>query len=58
MIAGPPLLVGAVQATDTEEFPAVAVPMIGGFGTTRVTAVDAADEGPVLTTFVAATSNS
>jgi hypothetical protein len=46
-----------VNATDTDPFPRVAVPMTGAAGTVTVstTAFDAADGGPVPLMFVAVT---
>ena len=57
MIALPPLLAGAVNATDALALPAVAVPIVGAPGTvpTGVTLFDAADAAPVPMAFVAFT---
>jgi hypothetical protein len=60
VIAGPPLLVGAVNATDALPLPAVAVSIVGVPGTIAnagVTADDALDVVPVPTELVATTEN-
>lgn len=56
-IAEPPLLVGAVNVTETVALPAVAVPIVGGPGTVAVgvTPFDAAEAAPLPTAFVAST---
>ena len=55
-MAEPPLLPGGVKVTETEEFPAVAVPIVGAPGTVAgVTLLDAAEGGPFPTPFVAST---
>jgi hypothetical protein len=51
----PPLVLAAVQLTVAEAFPAVAVTVVGGLGVPGVTALDAADCGPVPVAFVADT---
>src|SRR5712691_6817563 len=58
MMALPPLEAGAFQASVTLEFPAVAVSPVGAPGTVAgVTALEAADAGPVPTALVAVTVN-
>ena len=59
MIALPPSFAGAVNATDAEAFPRVAVPIVGAPGTVaaRTTAFDRAEGGPVFTAFVAVTEH-
>jgi hypothetical protein len=53
-----PLSAGAVQATDADAFPAVAVTAVGALGgAAGVTAFDEADAGPVPTPLVAVTTN-
>ena len=52
----PPLLAGAVNATEIWAFPRVAVPIVGAPGTVAgMTAFDGADPGPVPAAFVAVT---
>jgi hypothetical protein len=58
MMGLPPLLVGGVQLTVAELFPAVAVTPVGAPGApgpVGVTAFDGADEGPVPDALVATT---
>jgi hypothetical protein len=58
VMAEPPSLDGAVHVTVAWPLPAVAVPMVGALGAVGaagVTELDAADGGPVPTTFVAVT---
>jgi hypothetical protein len=58
MIALPPVFDGAVQLTVAEAFPAVAETPVGAPGTAGalgVTALDAADSGPVPVALVADT---
>jgi hypothetical protein len=58
VIAEPPLLAGAVNATAASALPPVAVPMVGAPGTVAgVTLFEAADAAPVPSAFVAATVN-
>src|SRR5215831_16053642 len=54
----PPLVAGAVQLTVAWAFPAVAVTAVGAPGTVAgVTALDAAEAGPVPAALVAVTVN-
>ena len=59
VIAEPPVLVGAVNATLALALPAEAVPIVGAPGTVTdgvgVTLFDAAEDGPDPTLFVAVT---
>ena len=56
VIAAPPLLPGAVNATDAELLPYVAAPMVGAPGAVAgVTALDELDAVLVPATFVAVT---
>jgi hypothetical protein len=58
VIALPPLLLGAVQLTLADPFPAVAVTPVGAPGADGglgVTALDGVDAGPVLMELVADT---
>jgi hypothetical protein len=61
VIVLPPLLLGAVKATDALALPAVAVPIVGAPGTVLlargVTLFDALEAEPVPTPFVAVTVN-
>ena len=58
VIALPPLLAGAVNATEPDPFPRVAVPIVGAPGTVAGTKVfDAADAEPAPTAFVAFTEH-
>jgi hypothetical protein len=58
VMAEPPSLAGAVNATVACELPAVAVPIVGAPGTAEgVTLFDAADGAPVPTALMAATVN-
>ncbi len=55
-MAAPPLLAGAVNATDACALPAVAVPIVGAPGTVvGVTLFDAAEAAPVPALLVAVT---
>ena len=54
-MAEPPVLVGAVKATDTWPFPMVAVPIEGAAGTDAVDPLVAADSAPVPTALLAET---
>jgi len=56
VIADPPLLTGAVNATDNDPFPRVATTPVGAPGTVAgTTAADATDTVPAPTSFVAVT---
>ena len=56
MIAEPPVLAGAVNATETDAFPAVAVPIVGAPGTVAgVTLFEAAEAALFPLAFVAIT---
>jgi hypothetical protein len=56
VIADPPLLAGAVNATLACALPAVALPIVGAPGTVAgVTALEAPDAAPVPTPFAAVT---
>ena len=58
MIAAPPLLPGAVNATDAEPLPYVAVPTVGALGAVAgVTALEAEEAELVPTELVAVTVN-
>jgi hypothetical protein len=54
-----PLLAGVVNVTDAAKLSAVAVPIVGAFGTVGAgtTAFEAAEAGPVPTPFVAVTEH-
>jgi hypothetical protein len=56
VIALPPVLEGALQATDAEALPCEAVPIVGAPGTfAGVTAFEAFENEPVPTVLMAAT---
>jgi hypothetical protein len=56
VIALPPLSTGAVNVTDADSWPAVAVPIVGGSGTVAgTTAFESAEGALVPKAFVAVT---
>jgi hypothetical protein len=58
VIEAPPFDAGAVHDTEALRLPGVAMPIVGAPGTVRgVTALDAAEDGPVPATLVAVTVN-